>query len=415
MAEEIRLDEEIEGFTEGTVVEWFKQVGDEIAVGDEILEIEADKANMIQEAEAEGVLIGIAAESDASVAPGDLLGWIGEAGEQPPGGESASDSSAEPAPTPAAAPPAQAVAVPVASPTSVAAPANPAARREDGRIKSSPLARRIAAELGVDLATLAGTGPGGRIVKADVEAAATVPAATAPALGTDRVTEPERVPLSRLQSTVARRMVESKDTVPHFYLRAVVDMTAAVAARTSLKDQSGGERVPSYNDFVVKAAALTLKSHPKVNGAYVGDEWHLFPQVDIGIAVATETGLVVPVIRGADRLGLTAIGEEARRLAAAAAAGRLEPASLEGGTFTVSNLGMYGVSGFDAVVNPPQAAILSVGAIRETVIVKDGQMNPGSTLEIGLSCDHRIVYGADGAAFLDDLRRNLENPVRLAL
>ncbi len=406
MAEEIRLEREIEGFTEGAVIEWFKQVGDPVSAGDELLEIEADKANMIHQAERDGVLIGIAVQAEDPIVPGALLGWIGEPGEElPASGSSPTGSTRDEA--------SQEAPAPQVKPAPVAVPAA-AAGNGDGRIKSSPLARRVAAELGVDIGSVVGTGPNGRIVKDDVETASKSPR-SAPAGVPVVSAETQRVRLSRLQTTVARRMIESKSTVPHFYLRIEVDMTAAVAARVELKRAANGGRVPSFNDFVVKAAALTLTGHPKLNGSFAGDEWVLHPQVDLGIAVATDDGLVVPVIRGADRLGLAAIGEEARRLAGAAGSNQLNPADLEGGTFTVSNLGMYGVTGFDAVVNPPQAAILSVGAIRETVIVSNGEMSPGSVLELGLSCDHRIVYGADGAAFLDDLRRRLENPVMLAL
>ncbi len=313
------------------------------------------------------------------------------------------------------------------APAAAAEPAGdePAGDEPARRPNASPVARRIAADLGIDLGALEGSGPRGRIVKADVVAAEPAPAveempaeapapptpAPAPAAkGEITIVEP-----TRLQRTIARRMAQAKAAAPDFTLEVEVDMTRAVAERARLKALLDGAPSPSLNDLVVKAVALTLAEHPRVNGAYVDDRFELHGAVNVGVAVAAPDALVVPVVRDAATRSLGSIGAEVRRLAAAARDGSLAPADLDGGTFSVSNLGMFGVDRFTAVLNPPQAAILAVGAVAERAVVRDGELAVARTASLTLTCDHRIVHGADGAAFLAQLRDRLERPELLVL
>ncbi|ADB51170.1 dihydrolipoamide acetyltransferase family protein [Conexibacter woesei] len=303
------------------------------------------------------------------------------------------------------------------------------------RLIASPLARRIAHVQGIDLAALSGSGPNGRIVRRDVEAAvAAAPPAAAAALAAPAASvappSPAAVaaapapsgrgdstlqPLTRLQQTVARRMAEAKATVPEFLVETRVAMDAAVALRTQLKAAAEPGRAPSFNDLVVKACALALRDHPRANGSYTSDGFELHERVSVGLAVAADDALVVPVIADADRLPLGEIAREARRLATAVREGTIAPADLAGGTFTVSNLGMFGVTRFQAIVNPPQAAILAVGALRQEPVVRDGALALGHVMDLALTCDHRILYGADGARFLARVRELLERPLSLLL
>jgi pyruvate dehydrogenase E2 component (dihydrolipoamide acetyltransferase) len=317
----------------------------------------------------------------------------------------------------------------------------------NGRVKASPVARRMAREMGLELAGLQGTGPGGRIVKADVEAAAKGGGAqvqereedeqAAPAEAPEK--EPEReekeeVPapiasgdgqtgkgevthqeLTRLQQTVARRMAESKATAPDFVITVEVDMDAAVEFRKQLKAAAGDDPAPSFNDFVVKASALALRDFPRANAAYRDGRFELYDRVNVGVAVAGQDALVVPTLFDADRKGLGTIARESRIVAERVRKGAITPPELSAGTFTVSNLGMYGIKRFVAVINPPQAAILAVGEMTPRPVVRDGEVKVSSVLELTLSCDHRILYGADAAQFLARIREYLENPLRLAL
>ncbi|MDQ2623081.1 MAG: 2-oxo acid dehydrogenase subunit E2 [Actinomycetota bacterium] len=288
-------------------------------------------------------------------------------------------------------------------------------------MKASPLARRIAADAGVDLHGVSGSGPGGRIIKVDVEAAAesgaavseVAPARTsAPAEGNKGQTE--TVELSRIQRTIARRMAESKATIPHFYLRTEVDMDRAMAVRAAFKAAADDGPVPSLNDIVVKATAMALREFPRANGGYRDETFELHSRVNVGIAVATDDALIVPVIADADRKSLREIGAESRKLAERVRTGEITPPELAGGTFTVSNLGMFGVHGFDAVINPGQAGILAVGQAVERPVVRDGEYATAPMLDLSLACDHRILYGADGARFLAAIKAGLEEPGMLA-
>jgi pyruvate dehydrogenase E2 component (dihydrolipoamide acetyltransferase) len=292
------------------------------------------------------------------------------------------------------------------------------------RVKASPVARRIAKEKGVDLSSLTGSGPGGRIVKKDVKKAASSVAEAAPAQAPAPASEsPETAKgqvayedLSKLQATIARRMSESKATAPHFYLEAEIDMSRAVEARSRLKEAAGdGEVVPSFNDMIVKACALALREHPRANGAYRDGRFELYSRVNVGIAVAAQDALVVPTVFDADRKGLRQIAAESRALAQKVREGQITPPELSGGTFSVSNLGMYGIDNFSAVINPPQAAILAVGAIKERPAVRDREIVPAHLLGVTLACDHRILYGAPAAEFLARIRTLLEEPLSLAL
>jgi pyruvate dehydrogenase E2 component (dihydrolipoamide acetyltransferase) len=404
-----RLSDSME---EGTVLKWIKQVGDEVAIGEELVEIETDKANMGYEADVAGTLLEILVEENESAPVGAIIARIGDPDAAPASG---GDSPTENAPAPPAP----------AAETTASAPPAPVSNG-NGRVKASPLARRIASELGVDLSTLSGSGPAGRIVKKDVESATpststpspqtstpkpAPPEATETAKGTVEVVEP-----TKLQQVVARRMAESKATAPHFYLTSEVDMSAAVAARARIKEISAeGEVVPSFNDMVVKACAIALKKFPSANASYKDGRFELYSRVNVGIAVAAQDALVVPTIFDADRKGLREIAADARSLAGKVRDGSVTPPELSGGTFSVSNLGMYGIKSFEAIVNSPQAGILAVGEIADRPVVKDGEIVPGKVMEMTLSCDHRILYGADGAEFLAEVKRLLQEPIGLAL
>jgi pyruvate dehydrogenase E2 component (dihydrolipoamide acetyltransferase) len=459
-----RLSDSME---EGTVLRWLKGVGDEVAVGEELVEIETDKANMVYEADTAGTLIEVLAQEGDTLPVGDPIARVGEASEAVAsnGGGAGAASSAGRA-RDESAPAAQAEderAIELQEPAAAAAPApppasaartatsapSPAAVGGDGRVKASPIAKRIARDRGLDLHGLSGSGPGGRIVKADVEralaagvaapaqapAAAPPAPAAAPAGPTPGVAEKpetakgqvEVVELTKLQQTVARRMAESKATAPHFYLQAEFDLTAAVEGRTKLKAMAKeGEAVPTFNDMVVKACALALREFPRANGAYKDGRIELYSRINVGVAVAAQDALVVPTVFDADRKGLRQISAETRALAARVRDGSITPPELSGGTFTVSNLGMYGISNFSAVINTPQAGILAVGEVKAKPVIREGARQRDPFNEVGeiearrlmgvtLACDHRILYGADGAQFLARVRQLLEEPLGLAL
>jgi pyruvate dehydrogenase E2 component (dihydrolipoamide acetyltransferase) len=433
-----RLSDSME---EGTVLNWLKQVGDEVAVGEELVEIETDKANMGYEADVAGTLLEIVVEENETAPVGAVIARIGDKDAELPAPQTAGPVTAgDPPPLPVAK--ASSGGVPPTVP-----PAVPAANGNgSGRVKASPLARRIASELGVDLSTLSGSGPAGRIVKRDVEQASSAGGAPMGAPRSAQAAEPpstvgeiggsgpaaasqgpssspetakgnvEYVELTKLQQVVARRMSESKATAPHFYLTTEVDMGAAVEARARIKEISGeGEVVPSFNDMVVKACAIALKRFPRANGAYKDGRFELYSRINVGIAVAADDALVVPTVFDADKKGLREIAADARSLAGKVRDGSITPPELSGGTFSVSNLGMYGITSFGAIVNSPQAGILAVGAITDKPVVKDGEVVPGKVMEMTLSCDHRILYGADGAEFLAAIKSILQEPLALSL
>ncbi len=417
---------------EGTILRWLKADGEHVKRGEELVEIETDKANMTYESDQEGTLQIVAQEGD-TLAVGQTIAHIGEGGAaegSPPAPAQASPTGAEPEKAgPEKAEPEK------ASPKK----AEPAPHE---RIKASPVARRVAQENGVDLASLSGSGPGGRIVKADVEAAeSTVQAPeerqesagpAAPAASIEGVAaakgETSVQELSRTQRTIARRMAESKATIPDFTLNMDVDMEECVALRTQLKELAKGAGAahppPTYNDMVLKASALALREYPRANGSYRDGSFELHSRVNVGVAVATDDALVVPTVFDADTKSLGEIARETRALAERVRAATITPPELGGGTFTVSNLGMFGVTRFTAIINPPQAAILSVGALEPRPVVWAGGPGEGSgageivarhTLSLTLACDHRILYGADAANFLARIRELLQAPASLTL
>jgi pyruvate dehydrogenase E2 component (dihydrolipoamide acetyltransferase) len=404
-----RLSDSME---EGTIVRWLKADGDAVRRGDEIVEIETDKATMAYEAEADGTLSIIAAEG-ATAAVGAPIATIGAV------------TADAPTPTPAIATSAVATSPQQnggGSPSTTGAVATPAAATrkipQRAGVRSSPLARRIAERLGVDLATLAGSGPHGRIIKADVVAATLTPALVSePASGSiamplvgDGATV---VDLNKTQSVIARRMVESRTTVPDFALEVDVDMTAALAMRAELKLLV--DPAPSLNDLVIKACATALTRHPRANGSYREGHFELWSQINVGVAVAAEDALLVPVVRDADTKSLGAIAADTRALAERVRSRAITPPELSGGTFTVSNLGMYGIDRFEGIINAPQAAILCVGAVVERPVARSGQVVIAPQMTVTLACDHRILYGADAARFLAEIRLLLEQPIGLFL
>jgi pyruvate dehydrogenase E2 component (dihydrolipoamide acetyltransferase) len=433
---------------EGTILRWLKQDGEHVARGEELVEIETDKAAMVYESDQDGTLQRVAGEGD-TLPVGQVIARVGDAGEDDAGGT----SSAAAAPAGGA----EAGEVPSANgaareqseeklvesvvestggrATSAATHAGPSGA-PGGRLKASPLARRVAREQGVDLASLSGSGPGGRIVKADVEAAAgaapspaaesatQAPAAAGTPSGPPASAAREDVAtakgqtttqeLSRMQQTIARRMAESKATIPDFTLQSDVDMEACVALRTELKRISSHD-APTYNDMVVKAAALALREYPRANGSYKDGTLQLHSRVNVGVAVAAQDALVVPTVFDADSKALGEIAREARELAGRVRDGTVTPPELGGGTFTVSNLGMYGIKSFNAIINPPQAAILSVGSVEARAVVREQQIVARHTMTLSLVCDHRILYGADAAEFLARIRELLQTPASLTL
>jgi pyruvate dehydrogenase E2 component (dihydrolipoamide acetyltransferase) len=413
---------------------------------------------MVYEADSAGTLVEIVAEEGDTLPIGEVIAKVGEPGEAPAGGnggapekaveekeaegEEESTEEGEPSePAGSGASPRKAESSLGEAPTPATTPdvesAEPPASG-DGRVKASPLARRVAKDAGLDLAGLQGSGPGGRVVKADVERAVQSGAGAGPRRGKTLLSEEGARPpapaapgagdvetakgetqvqeLSKLQQVVARRMAESKATAPHFYLSAEIDMTRAVEARARIKaGAADGEIVPSFNDMVIKASALALREFPRANAAYRDGRFELYSRVNVGIAVSAQDALVVPTLFDADRKGLRQIASEARALSQRVRDGQITPPELSGGTFTVSNLGMYGIDSFSAVINPPQAGILAVGAIGERPVVRDGEIATAQMMSVTLACDHRILYGTDGAEFLARIRALLEEPVSLAL
>jgi len=433
-----RLSDSME---EGTILTWLKQVGDEVAIGDELVEIETDKANMAYEADVAGTLQEILAQEGETLPIGTPIARIGEGsnGGRPDSDEGPAARAAGPVSDTA---PPQKGGGPASSPptaqaeeqdSEVQAPeAEHEPQAEGERVKASPLARRLARDKGLDLHELHGSGPGGRIVKHDVEEAeakagptpSTQPegvgpapsASAAPPAGGTAKGEVQTQDPNKLQQTIARRMAESKATAPHFYLTIEVDMGKAVEARAGFKATArDGDVVPSFNDMIVKACAIALREFPKANGAYRDGRFERYSRVNVGVAVAASEALVVPTVFDADRKGLREIAADTRALAAKVRDGSVTPPELSGGTFTVSNLGMFGIDEFDAVINMGQAAILAVGAIREVPAVRDGEIVPAQLMKATLSCDHRVLYGAEGAEFLARVKQLLEQPVSLAL
>ena len=469
MASDVTMPRLSDSMEEGTILDWIVEEGGEVKRGEPLVEIETDKANMTYEADTDGTLIEIVAKEGDTLPIGEVIARIGEAGEKPSGeskdegaeedqGEEPDEGNGEDGDRQDDAESDRDEEETISESEERAEPAraqsgNGASADGGGeRVKASPVARRMARDLGVELARLEGSGPGGRIVKADVEAAArgdgkarerapdgdgaaperarekaeeakekadtarevareSAPAGAAEPGGKGHVETQE---LSRLQQTVSRRMAESKATAPDYVLHMDVDMSLCVELRRRLKEVE--DPAPSFNDMVVKACANALRDHPRVNGAYRDGRFELYSRINVGVAVAAQDTLVVPTIHDADKKSLGEIAREARELIERVRDGKITPPDVAGGTFTVSNLGMYGVDSFSAVINPPQAALLTVGALKKRPAVADGgRIVAKDQMTLSLVCDHRILYGADGAEFLARIGELLEQPLALAL
>ncbi len=388
---------------EGRVISWLKSEGDEVATGDVLAEVETDKAVMELQARADGVLRRVLAPEGATVEVGKVVAVIAAADEDITGlvaeaGDTTAASAAPPAPAASAAP---------------ATPATPAATA--ARIKASPLARRMATERGLDLSVVAGSGPGGRIIRRDVEAAKAVPhptVAPAPAPAQGPAEGYEDVVPSQLRKTIARRLALSLGPIPHFFLTTDVDMERAGEARSALNALGDEQRI-SFNDIIIKVIAMALQQHRECNAWWQDDHVRYFNEVHIGMAVAIDDGLITPVIRNAERKSLREIATESRELAERARARKLMPEDYTGGTFSVSNLGMFGIDEFTAIINPPEAGIIAVGSITEKPVVMNGELAARKRMRLTMSCDHRVIDGATGARFLQTVRRMLENPLAM--
>jgi pyruvate dehydrogenase E2 component (dihydrolipoamide acetyltransferase) len=408
MAVAIKLPRMSDTMEEGTIVSWFVKVGDTVKSSEMIADVETDKATMELENFEKGEVLHLNVAEGETVPVETVIAIIGKKGEDFQHLLTA-DSAETPAETPqeAPAPVAETPAVaPVAAETQVAASVL-SSTNTDGRIFVSPLAKKMAEEKGISLSEVNGSGDNGRIVKKDIE---NFKPSTQPTVAAG-VESYEDLPVTQMRKTIAKRLAESKFTAPHFYLTKEIKMDAVMDARKRMNEYS--ESKISVNDLVVKATALALKKHPNINSSWLGDKIRRNHHVHIGVAVAVEDGLLVPVVRFADSKSLSQIGSEVKDLAGKAKNKELQPKDWEGNTFTISNLGMFGIDEFTAIVNPPDACILAVGGSKETVIVENGEMKPGHVMKVTLSCDHRVVDGVTGAKFLQTFQELLEEPVRL--
>src|SRR3989344_5166921 len=430
MAEIIYMPKLSDTITEGVVAEWHKKVGDTVKSGELLAEIETDKATMEFESFYDGVLLHIGIEKGKATPVNALLAIIGEKGQDvsaiianpgTPSGAAAPEKKAEKTPEEkneaASAPspePAATIEKPAAETSAPAPKATPAVSNSNGgRILASPLAKKLAEEKGVDLGFISGSGEGGRITKRDVDhyVPYDAPQRPASATGGSQTESYTDETISQMRKTIARRLAESKFTAPHFYLTISLDMDNAIEARKTMNATEGIKI--SFNDMVVKSVAMALRKHPNVNSSWLGDVIRRNNHVHIGVAVAVEDGLLVPVVRFADTKGLAQLGDEVRVLAKKAKEKKLQPAEWEGNTFTISNLGMFGIEQFTAIVNPPESCIMAVGGISQEPVVKNGQIVVGNIMKVTLSCDHRVVDGATGAAFLQTFKQYMENPVTM--
>jgi pyruvate dehydrogenase E2 component (dihydrolipoamide acetyltransferase) len=426
MAEIVRMPKLSDTMTEGVVAEWHKKIGDAVSEGDLLAEIETDKATMEFESFYDGVLLHIGVDKGAAAPVNSVLAIIGEKGEDVKALLAEAGSTVEVAeeketevieevaevvktPTP----------TPVKTPAVAAAVSNGATtNNSNGRVFASPLAKKMAEEKGINLSTVLGSGENQRIVKRDIEnyqpaASGSSGAATviySGAVGTESYTD---VPNSQMRKAIAKTLSASKFSAPHFYLKMEVDMDNAIAARKAINEEDGVKI--SFNDMIIKAVATALRRHPKVNADWLGDAIRYNDHIHVGVAVAVEDGLVVPVVQFTDTKGFTQIGAEIKDLATRARDKKLQPQEMEGGTFAVSNLGMYGIEDFTSIINPPNGCILSVGQIKSTPVVKNGEIVPGNVMKLSLSCDHRVVDGAVGSSFLKTLKGLLENPVKMII
>jgi pyruvate dehydrogenase E2 component (dihydrolipoamide acetyltransferase) len=414
MAEVVNMPRLSDTMEEGTVAQWHKKIGDKVEEGDLLAEIETDKATMEFEAFQEGVLLHIGVEEGNTAPVDSILAILGEEGEDisallsggSPSAEAKTELKEEVESSPE----------PVhENSTTNEEPSN------GNRVKASPLARKLAEDKGVDINQVKGSGEGGRIVKRDVDEFKSAPAPSAARPQVNMASAGaapagmsyDELPVSQMRKTIARRLSESKFSAPHFYLTLDIDMDNAIEARKSIN--AVAPQKISFNDFVIKAAAVALKQHPVINSSWAGDTIRRNHEINIGMAVAVDEGLLVPVIRNADQKGLATINTEAKEFAGKARDKKLQPSDWEGNTFTISNLGMFGIETFTAIINAPDACILAVGGIKQVPVVKNGAVVPGNVMKITLSCDHRVVDGASGAAFLNTMKGILENPLNMLL
>jgi pyruvate dehydrogenase E2 component (dihydrolipoamide acetyltransferase) len=427
MAEVIYMPKLSDTMTEGVVAEWHKKVGDSVKSGELLAEIETDKATMEFESFYDGVLLHIGVEKGKPSPVNALLAIIGEKGEDisallkdapaadaeakaAPAAESKSEEKVAEAPEKAESQTTSVQSPMEKSETSVVAPTQTS--MNNGRIVASPLAKKLADERGVDLGFVQGTGEGGRITKRDVDHYVPYHTPAGKVSSASALKESYTdVPNSQMRKAIAKTLTASKFSAPHFYLKMEVDMDNAIAARKAINSMDGVK--VSFNDMIIKAVSMALKKHPKVNADWMGESIRYNNHIHIGVAVAVDEGLVVPVVRFADSKGISQLGDEIKDLAGRARDKKLKPEEMQGGTFAVSNLGMYGIEDFTSIINPPNGCILSVGQIKETPVVKNGQIVPGNVMKLSLSCDHRVVDGAVGSAFLQTLKSMIENPVAM--
>lgn len=416
MAEVVLMPKLSDTMTEGVVAEWHKKVGDTVESGELLAEIETDKATMEFESFYDGKLLYIGVEKGQAAPVNEILAIIGEEGEdiekiiaeaksKSTDTESKTEEVTETVKE-------EVKATPPTEAPKVGSTPTPTVSQDGGRVFISPLAKKLAEERGIDISTVVGTGENGRIVKRDIENYIPYerPAGMAPAIssGEESYTDEN---ISQMRKTIAKRLAESKFTAPHFYLTIDIDMDNAIAARKSV-NANEGMRI-SFNDMVIKAAAMALRKHPAVNSAWLGDKIRQYNHIHIGVAVAVPDGLLVPVVRFADNKGLMQIGAEVKDYAQKAKDKKLQPQDWEGNTFTISNLGMFGIEEFTAIINPPDSCILAVGAIKQVPVVKNGQVVPGNVMRVTLSCDHRVVDGATGSEFLNTFKSYMENPIMM--
>lgn len=413
--------------TEGVIADWHKKVGDMVKKGDILADIETDKATMELESYKEGKLLFIGAQKGEKIAVNDLLAVIGDEKkinlDQIVSVAKNKGVAAPVAAAPAASQPASATAP--AAETATESGHSGLSVSADGRIKASPLAKKLAAEKGIDISKVAGSGDNGRIIKKDIDSytpAQAATAGTAQPAAAGKAAAPvvqgqvsyEDVPVSQMRKAIARRLAESKFSAPHFYVTMAIDMDKAVESRARINEVA--QVKISFNDIVLKAVAIALKQHPAINSSWLGnDQIRINRHVNIGVAVAIEDGLVVPVVRFADTKGLAQIAAEVKDLAQRAKARKLQPAEWEGSTFTISNMGMFGVDEFTAIINQPNSCILAVSSIQQVPVVRNGAIVPGNVMKLTLSCDHRVVDGATGSAFLQTVKSLLEEPLRMML
>src|SRR5437773_2581807 len=413
MATKVHMEALSPTMEEGRLVKWNKHEGDPVKSGDTLAEVETDKAVMELVARADGQLLKVLVTEGATVPVGNIVAWIGKPGEKVDGAGSTVQGAAKPAPAPAA--------VPAPAP----APAPVATATDATRVKASPLARRIAKDAGVDLKLVQGSGPGGRVIKRDVEAGAASPSITgqpsaAPAprsvLRAPSGVPYEDVPLTQIRKTIAKRLAASIGPIPHFFLTAEIDMERAAEAREALNKQLGedGGKI-SFNDIIIKAVALALVQHRACNAWFQEDHIRYWNEVHIGMAVAIEDGLITPVIRNADRKSLREIGAESRELAGRARNRRLKPEEYTGATVSVSNLGMFDIDQFTAVINPPEAGIVAIGSVAAKAVPEGDRVVVRRRMRATMSCDHRVIDGATGAAYMKTLKQMLENPLAMGL